>query len=489
MQSSLSKIHYCIRLNLALVFLLCVPFHSHAQMAGVANLKYVAIKSSGSSAYDFDQFNSLSNVTSGTPLVHESKTWSRQIRSVTSDGDRWYAVLRTGTTNCFTVSASYDNMLREQPESLRCNSLLADGYRGIAYDGNLFHALYWDGEKHWWCSYRSWDDLITNTPYARQTSNVIAQDIYKAIGYDPSQRVYFSLAQSGGTLFLFKYATFSDMMAGRSTSDSATVQTSQQYAGMVVGPVNPTLDIYVVAGQSNAVGWDTDGAWLPADAADNDISFFYRIGNGLDASPSTSGSVTKLKPQVSAFRSSTPPTNFGIEMGIGRSLYGAGRRNMAIVKVAFGGTDLYTNWHPLNANGLLKILQNNLSFASVQWNQAGYRTRLAGFFWMQGEADGADPTKANLYLSNLRTLTASIRTWSGNKNLPVVIGRIRTEGWPYAATIRSAQAQLAAEDGYIRMVNTDDLDLQPNDIYHFTSQGEYTLGQRMADAYRNIGGW
>jgi len=474
--------------TLMLIFGSIFPLACFAQATGNADIKYVMIKSMGSGSYSFSQFDSFAGAASGAPNVQELKTWpTYTLQSVTSDGERWYAILKRGTQNCFVIYSSYEHMMNLKGGLLRCNENVPNNsFRGLAYDGKLFYTISWDGTQHWWQTYQTWEDLVDDLAYNKLASKRTGSDIYKSIGFDPIQKVFFSTAlNSAGKLFLNKYATFNDMVAVRPNADVARVYTSDQHVGMAIGPVNPTLDLYVVAGQSNAIGWGTDGAQLAPDAGDADIKFFYRIGDRFDTLVSTSESVTTLQPQTAAFRMS-PPTVFGIEMGMARTLRAAGRTNMAIVKVAYGGTDLYSQWNPNTANSLLRILQDNISTASIQWNQAGYRVRIAGFFWMQGEWDAKDPTKAAAYLTNLRQLVATARAVSGNEYLPFVVGRI-TPNWPYATTVRAAQDQLATEDAYVRVVNSDDL--PKSDSAHYNSAGEYTLGSRMGSAYRSIVGW
>jgi hypothetical protein len=163
---------------------------------------------------------------------------------------------------------------------------------------------------------------------------------------------------------------------------------------------------------------------------------------------------------------------------------------MAIVKVAFGGTNLYSQWSTLNNTGLFKLLQDNLSTASTRWNGQGYRTRIVGLFWMQGEEDArSDLSYANAYGSNFKAFVGAVRAMAGDACLPVVLGRIYSNWQPNGSIVRAAQEQFGTSDECARWVNTDDLVLVPDDPNHFDNASEYLLGQRMGAAYRQIGGW
>lgn len=472
----------------ALVALAPAPVRADT-LADTPDTKVVAMKTTGTSTYNVQQFPTVEAIPGNSPIRQGTRTLpSGDVsRALTSDGDQWFGIVRSGSKNCFFQYSSYQNMMDGKSVQKICNTLVADGYRGVAYDGHVFYSLFWDGSRHWWQTYKTWRDLAVNK-FTSQHTNQRHGDIYKSIAFDATSRAFWSLAQDGTSVWLLKYANYVDMATVTSLPNDPSFISNDKFAGLAFGPVDPVLDVYLVAGQSNAVGWDTDGAWLPAHNADAQIKFFYRIGNGENQSATTSGTVTTLKPQQAGFRSS-PPTNFGIEMGIGRTLWDKGRNNMAIVKVAFGGTNLYWQWSPTNNTSLYKLMLENLSIASSQWRAQGWRTRVVGMFWMQGEYDALDANMAANYKQSLTAFMSAVRASAQDDCLPVVIGRIRTEGWPFAADVRTAQKNYATQTDCTDWVNTDDLGLVPNDTAHFTNDGQYTLGKRMAQSYRDLAGW
>lgn len=499
---SLRQTPYAMVLSMVAMTVLLFAESAGAQALVPPALKYVAVRVSGGSLY-LDQFPTLAAFSAQqAPDQTEVVTWNDlSPRALTSDGQRWFAVLRKGSSgqNCFATYLSYDDLKRQKGQTLSCNTALGDGFRGVAYDGHLFYTLYWDGSKHTWRSHLTWDDVVANN-VSGAMSDTRHVDIYKSIGFDPAHQVFFSVAQSSGSLYVLQYANFVDMATARGNGLSQTTSSSNQYVGLTPGQVAKTLDVYIVAGQSNAVGWDTiatDTNALPPDAADQNINFFYRNGNGRGGSPSTA--IGKLGPQQALYRNqdqvnSFGPTNFGIEMGIGRTLYNAGWTNVAIVKVAFGGTTLAADWNPNDPGSLTQTLVTNLSLAAAQWNAAGYQTRLAGLFWMQGEYDARDQNMANAYQLNLTRFIGLIRGWSGNPRLPIILGRINNQhGWTYAATVQAAQDQVKALDPTtIGLVNTDGLSITTvpyTDTAHFSSASEYQLGVLMGNQFKTLSGW
>ena len=113
-----------------------------------------------------------------------------------------------------------------------------------------------------------------------------------------------------------------------------------------------TYNLFIIAGQSNAVGFDTNVAQLPADSADSHIPFFFDTGDPpYDGHDSSSGGVwTTLGAQpkgspILPYNASTrqygnfanAAGGFGPEMSFARTLYHAGIADVAIFKFAYNG--------------------------------------------------------------------------------------------------------------------------------------------------------
>jgi hypothetical protein len=112
------------------------------------------------------------------------------------------------------------------------------------------------------------------------------------------------------------------------------------------------------------------------------------------------------------------------------------------------------------------------------------RGEIKGFFWMQGEADGATKQMADSYGGNLRRLIASLRSDLGSRNAPFVLGQIGDIrlvhfGFPFSHIVRDAQASVAASYPSTYIVPTDDLDRAADSI-HYSSRGIVELGRRFA---------
>ncbi len=118
------------------------------------------------------------------------------------------------------------------------------------------------------------------------------------------------------------------------------------------------IDVIIVAGQSNAVGFDAAPGELPADPIDAKIPFWWRCGDPPpDEHDSVSNGWMTLKPQslgdpikprrdrqYGNFAQSTG--GFGPEMGLARMIASNRKTPLAIIKVAFSGTHVAGDWNP-----------------------------------------------------------------------------------------------------------------------------------------------
>jgi hypothetical protein len=182
-----------------------------------------------------------------------------------------------------------------------------------------------------------------------------------------------------------------------------------------------------------------------------------------------------------------------------------------IVKYALGGTNLYRQWNSRNGgNGQPGELYTGL-LAKVQaaldqlQNQLGVQGYVAGFFWMQGEADTfvmpsnfaaagvtSSDGRAVAYEQNLRNLIADLRQAWGQPNMPFVLGETSDQPPPFkderqgfGPIVRAAQTQVASDTPWVYIAKATDL-AKAADGIHLNSASQQTLGKRFADGYASI---
>ncbi len=251
-----------------------------------------------------------------------------------------------------------------------------------------------------------------------------------------------------------------------------------------------SIDLIVVAGQSNAVGYDTDPARLPPDESDARVMFWWRCGDPPpDEFDSTSGGRwTTLQAQPKAnpikpkgnFRAAAG--GFGPEVGLARTL-AAGGRTLAIVKTAWNGSSIETDWNP-DGGASFRSLVEEVRLAREAARSNGIDLRLRALAWVQGEAD-AVPRRVARYEEALAVTMSKLREALGAPGLPLLLGVNVHYGdvkaiRPRMATIVRAQKAVAARLGASAYVDTGGASLA--NAAHFDSAGTLEVGRRFAHA-------
>jgi hypothetical protein len=257
----------------------------------------------------------------------------------------------------------------------------------------------------------------------------------------------------------------------------------------------PNLVILVVAGQSNAVGYQsfvidpkthkdifTDGS---RSAADGKVLLTFQ------ESGVTGGALPPGRLDTPQRRTGATSPIFGPEVGLARYLYGAGHRNLFVVKVAFSGSSLAANWtsHNVDYESLIARVHEAETWALDN----GWSPTIGAFYWMQGESDAINATYAADYRTNLLQFMANVRhSLTLKQTVPFVIGQIDltqyikyeqanklctsptcTSEKLWNSEVMKAQASVAGR--YVFVAKTSKLP-RYEDFLHLTDAAELTLG-------------
>jgi len=227
--------------------------------------------------------------------------------------------------------------------------------------------------------------------------------------------------------------------------------------------------LFVLAGQSNMAGL---GVVSEADFPDSIPQ--VRVWNGFGE---LSGGWGPLRPGL-AFKKE----NFGPEMTFGELLSARSPSDtFYLIKVAVGGTMLADEWRPPSAGGPGYWYSAMLENVSSALDSLVSRPPLEGVIWMQGESDAIHDSTARAYSANLRAFVADVRKAWNAPAVPWYIGLIDTQpSWPYAATVRAAQADVAQYLSCIVSVET--IGLQTDGV-HYGTEGQKQLGRLFAEAW------
>ena len=258
-----------------------------------------------------------------------------------------------------------------------------------------------------------------------------------------------------------------------------------------------TMDLILVAGQSNAVGYDAKPSELPADPADKNIMFWWRCGDPMpDEFDSTSnGQWTTLKaqhkgtPRVPAKdrdygNFSSPDGGFGPEMQLGRTLYAKKGKPMAILKVAFSGTSMSGDWDHMNSGdggSSYRSLVTETKSAIAAAKAKNITLNLNAIIWVQGESDANEAAAAN-YEKALGAMVTALREEFQAPEMKALFGVNTQFGRGsnlFLPKIVEAQQAIAQKDARCAYVDTSKAEVINNE--HFSAAGTIEMGNAQSE--------
>ena len=243
--------------------------------------------------------------------------------------------------------------------------------------------------------------------------------------------------------------------------------------------IGEEIDLFILAGQSNAQGWMGDAAYYPADKdeLDQSIPFFWVTPKHS----SSNGRWTRLKAQGGRFERG----HFGLEISLARSLKKAGYRT-AIFKYTLGSTSIARDWQGPGDGKMYDRMVETFKKAVSMLSAQGHRVRVRGFVWIQGESDAETPPMAAAYKERLRVLIQDLRhKVTHNSSLAVILGVDEQHPWVRKnPQVLKAQKILAQQDK--RIISTSMLGLEKADSTHLTPKGLAEHGERIYAALKQL---
>jgi hypothetical protein len=261
------------------------------------------------------------------------------------------------------------------------------------------------------------------------------------------------------------------------------------------------IDLVILAGQSNAVGYDAKPSQLPADARDKDVLFWWRCGDPpADEHDSTSGGKwTQLQPQPLGNPKlpkegrqygnfAQADGGFGPEIGFARELLAKEPgRKLAIVKAAFSGTGLRTDWNPHDSGdggSCYRALFEEVRAALAAGRKQGLVFRPRALLWVQGESD-ATPQDAENYAANLEALLKALRGDLAAKDMTVLVAvntKFKANPGPNPFVTKVIEAQKQVSETLPRCDYVDTSAATIANAVHFDAAGTLDVGRCFAEA-------
>ena len=274
-----------------------------------------------------------------------------------------------------------------------------------------------------------------------------------------------------------------------------------------IAAAQQTIDVYIVAGQSNADGRgdvsDLSAAQMASLENDTIISYLnpgsereraVPTSNPNDLDVGTNGFtplvIGGFSVDGTSARQLTP--TFGPELSFGATIAEATGSNnqIAIIKVSRGGTNLRNDWRagasvdtgPDEPVGFLyRALLEYVAASLAELEADGSTAIVRGFVWHQGESDS---NNVSTYTDNFIALVEGVRAEFG-ADIPFVLGELsRTRS--NSVNFNNNLPNLVASAPGISFVSSEGLTTPASDTTHFDADGQIELGQRYAAEFGTL---
>jgi hypothetical protein len=265
----------------------------------------------------------------------------------------------------------------------------------------------------------------------------------------------------------------------------------------------------LVAGQSNAVGYDSYAEELPADPKDAQTMFWWRVGDPppdeFDGTSARQWTSLQFQPRTPAMEGEAAKKigrqygnfnkkskgGFGPEIGMVRTLKTRESLPLAVIKTAFSGTSVATDWNvaqPGKADECYRAMIDEAKAAIAAAKARKITLHPRAFVWVQGESD-ATAKDAPDYAANLSAMLNSLRAELNAPALILLLGvntRFGNGNNPHMPKIVDAQKEVASAIPLARYVDTAGAETLPPSHTHFTAVGTLEVGRRYAEALLSI---
>lgn len=187
---------------------------------------------------------------------------------------------------------------------------------------------------------------------------------------------------------------------------------------------------------------------------------------------------------------------FGPELGMGEKLSAAyGDETVIILKYAWGGSNLHTQWLSPSSKGETGDLYKAfISFVTTSMDylvSKNYDAEIVAMCWMQGESD-ASKEYASLYETNQKNLVTDVRSelarFISDDGMFFVDAQISdSEYWKEYKAINAAKAACDNAVGNAVLLDTSALEykkelVESPDLAHYDAQSGIKLGNMFAEA-------
>lgn len=296
---------------------------------------------------------------------------------------------------------------------------------------------------------------------------------------------------------------------------------------------NPTIDIYLIAGQSNAAGYTKVEASDKSDLVDYDDRYETGFDNVLyygctdvnvgDPLPGMTIQSTKIGLGKSI-------EHIGPELGMAEyfAIDKGISNKVGIIKYASGSSSIYDdytstnnakrgNWYspsvadaigdepgdPNISGKCYSVFLDVVEQGIEAYKALGYTPVIKGIAWMQGESECQSERYSAMYDTLLTALISDMRTGLAERakktgiisadenydNLAVVVAKIPSkykdvyDKAPYTDVVREKQQAVADSDPFVTTIDNDSFTLPGTDTHHYNCNDMLKLGNNFAKQF------
>lgn len=293
------------------------------------------------------------------------------------------------------------------------------------------------------------------------------------------------------------------------------------------------VDVYLIAGQSNAVGYtkvdsSAEQAEIDKDARYTegfaDVLYYGYVECTKDNTIPTDMAVANVRlgkgeQSQGKTRDGTTYATFGPELGMARYLAdnGVAGTQYGIIKYAAGGTAIYDefksnlgsqygNW--MSPSLVAKYGKGDATLTGLCYSNflttvrqglqaykaAGYNPVIKGLAWMQGESESQSANNAKIYAELLGTLITDIRkdlTQISGQDLSEMVAVVAkipqkykdvVESAAYVDIVRAQMDALKEKDADVILIDNDFVALPGTDNHHYNTPDMLKVGENFAEA-------
>lgn len=261
------------------------------------------------------------------------------------------------------------------------------------------------------------------------------------------------------------------------------------------------MKVFVLAGQSNMVGWGDSTKLTEPMRKGNPRVLMFEQGRWQPLRP-----FARARPNQEKF--GMTEYSFGPEIAFAHEIAKAWPdETIGIVKLAVGGTSVLAwkpDWSQRDADRVRQGHHGSLYKKLIKKVQQAGQHRdieVVGFLWLQGGGDMKNVAVAEEYLDNLKSLVTALRKDVGDAKLPVLWGTLRrtedpddlsdfvpgrVEG-PYPAVefVLKAQWQAGDEIPHSGVVVLRDIETHPQNV-HYNTAGQLQVGELFARSFLHL---